>query len=175
VFLEDSAQFASQKIQFPTSRPDDVSYCPDAQLSNASAVRTTCQTVRTHIILKHHPFGQREFPSGPFSVSRSFELLWLASFRTFQQPVRTILSVRSSFRISCQTQIWEEWYNRPDDVDSRPDALIHKAERQSAWSGRPCIRYGNWVHQISRPDDCSPDLDAQRLYMKITCSGHATV
>jgi len=47
MFPEDSAQFASQKIRFPTSRPDNVSYRPEAQLSNASAVWTTCQTVRT--------------------------------------------------------------------------------------------------------------------------------
>jgi len=26
-----------------------------------------------------------------------------------------------------KTQIWEDRCNYPDDVDSRPDALIHKA------------------------------------------------
>jgi hypothetical protein len=40
VLPEDSAQFASQKFRFPISRPDDVSYCPDAHLSKASSVRT---------------------------------------------------------------------------------------------------------------------------------------
>jgi hypothetical protein len=30
-----------RKIWFPASRPDDVSSRPDAQLSNASAIRTT--------------------------------------------------------------------------------------------------------------------------------------
>jgi len=102
-----------RKIWFPASRPD-------AQLSNAS-------TVRTHIRLKHHPSGRCGFPSGPSSVSRSFELLQLASVRTIQQPVRTILSVRSSFEISFRTQIWEDCCNRPDDVVSHPNALIHKA------------------------------------------------
>jgi hypothetical protein len=87
VFPEDSAQFASQKFWFPASHPDDVSYCPDAQLSKAPAVQTTCHTVRMHIRLKHHL-------SGPSSMSRSFELLQLASIRTFQQPIRTTLSVR---------------------------------------------------------------------------------
>jgi hypothetical protein len=100
VFPEDSAQFTSQKIWFPASRPDDVSYRPDAQLFNASAVRTMCQTVRTHIRLKHHPSGRHGFLSGPSYVSRSFELLRLASVRTIQQPVRMIHSVRSSLRIS---------------------------------------------------------------------------
>jgi len=51
-------------------------------------------------------------------VSRSFELLQLASIRTFQQPVRTTFSVRPSFRFSFQNQIWEDCCNRPDDVDS---------------------------------------------------------
>jgi hypothetical protein len=157
VFPEDSTQFVSQKIRFPASRPEDVSYRPDAQLSNASAIWTMCQTVRTHIILKHHPSRRRGFPSGPSSMSRSFELLQLASVQTFQQLVRTILSARSSFRISCQMQIWEDCCNRPDDVGSRPDAFIHKASiaiqiqtsrRQSAWSGRASIKYGNCVHQI---------------------------
>jgi hypothetical protein len=83
-----------------------------------------------------------------------------------------------------KTQIWEDCYNRPDDVDSRPDALIYKASiaiqiqtfgRQSAWSDRASIRYENFLHQISRPDDHSPGPDARSLYMEITCSGGATV
>jgi hypothetical protein len=102
VFPEDSAQFASQKIRFPASRSNDVSYRPDAQLSKALAVRMTCHTIRTHIRLKHHPPERRGFLSRPFSVSRSFELLQLASVQTFQQHIRTTLNVRSSFRISFQ-------------------------------------------------------------------------
>jgi hypothetical protein len=82
-----------------------------------------------------------------------------------------------------KTQIWEDCYNRPDDVDSRPDVLIHKAcieiqiqksERQPAWFGRSCIRYENCVHQISHLDDHPPGPDAQSLYMKIICSECAT-
>jgi hypothetical protein len=41
VLPEDSAQFKSQKIWFPASRLDNVTYRPDAQLSKASSVRTT--------------------------------------------------------------------------------------------------------------------------------------
>jgi hypothetical protein len=117
-------------------------------------------------------------------VSRSFELLQLAYVRMIQQPVRTTLNVRSSFRVSFQTQIWEDCCNRPDDVDSRPDTLIHKASiaiqiqmsgRQLAWSGRACIRYGNCMHQIDHPDAHPPSPDAQSLYMEITCSERATV
>jgi hypothetical protein len=39
--FKDSAQFTSQKIWFPASRSDDVSYRSDAQLSKASSVQTT--------------------------------------------------------------------------------------------------------------------------------------
>jgi hypothetical protein len=61
-----------------------------------------------------------------------------------------------------KTQIWKDSFNRLDDVDSRSDALIHKASsafkiktsgRQSSWSERACYTYGNCVHQINRPDD----------------------
>jgi hypothetical protein len=69
------------------------------------------------------------FPSGPSSVSRSFELLQLASVRTFQQHVWTPLSVRSAMGFLSKTQIWEDSCNCLDDVDSRPDALIRKASR----------------------------------------------
>jgi hypothetical protein len=67
------------------------------------------------------------FPSEPSSVSRSVELLQLASVRTFQQHVRTTLSVQQASGFLSKTQLWEVCCNRPDDVDSRPDALIHKA------------------------------------------------
>jgi hypothetical protein len=117
-------------------------------------------------------------------MSRSFKLLQLASVWTIQQPVRTTLSVRQASGFLSKTQIWEDCCNRPDNVDSRPDALIHKAsiaiqiqtsKRQSSWSGRTSIKYGNCVHQISRPNDHPPGSDARSLYMKITCSGHGTV
>jgi hypothetical protein len=83
-----------------------------------------------------------------------------------------------------KTQIWEDCYNRPDDMDSLPNALIHKASiaiqiqtsgLQSAWSGRASIRYGNCVYLINRSDDHRLDLDARSLCMEITCSQRATV
>jgi hypothetical protein len=75
------------------------------------------------------------------------------------------------------TQIWEDCYNRLDDVDSCPDVLIHKASIaiQIQTSGRVSIRYGNCVHQISHPDDHPPGPDARSLYMEITYSERATV
>jgi len=177
LFNRDSAQFASQKILFPTSRPDDVSYRLDAQMSKAPAVWTTCHTVRTHIRLKHHPSGRHGFPSRPSSVSRSFELLQLASAWTIQ-------CLTKALQFLSETQIWEDRCNCSDDVDSRPDALIHKASiviqiqtsgRQLSWSGRSCIKYRNCIHQINRPDDNPPSLDARSLNMEITCSERETV
>jgi hypothetical protein len=117
-------------------------------------------------------------------VSRSFELLQLASVRTFQQPVQTTLSVRPSFRFSFQNQICEDCCNRPDDVDSRSDVLHLKASSQFKlncpdtclpWSGRAYARYRNCVQQITRPDVHPPGPDARSLYKEITCSGRATV
>jgi hypothetical protein len=149
-----------------TIRPDNMSYRPDAHLSKASSVQTT-RTFRPDLPL-----------------SRSFDLLQLASVRTFQQHIRTTLSVRQASGFLSKSQLWEDRCNRPDDVDSRPNALIHKVSiaiqiqtsgRQSAWSGRECIRYGNCVHQINRPNDHPPGLDARSLYMEITCSGRAIV
>jgi hypothetical protein len=154
VFSEDSAQFASQKIRFPASRPDDVSYRPDAQLSNASAFRTMCQTIWTHIKLKHHPSGRRGFSSEPSSVSRSFELLQLASVQTFQQHVRTPLGLQPATGFLSKTQIWEVRCNRPDDVESRPDALIHKA---------------SIAFKSKRPDVNPLGPDASASDMEIAC------
>jgi hypothetical protein len=161
-----------------------VSYCLDAHLSKASAVRKTCHTVRTPICSKHHPSGRCGFPSGPSPVSRSFELFQLASVRTFRQYIRTTLSVQQASGFLSKTQLWEDCCNRLDDVDSHPDALIDKASiaiqmqtsgRRSLWLKRACIRYGNCVHQINHLDDHSLGPDARSLSMEITCSESATV
>jgi hypothetical protein len=97
----------------------------------------------------------------------------------FQQHVQTTLSVRPTMGFLSKTQIWEDRCNRSDDMDSRPDALIHKASiafkfqtsgRQSSWFGRTSYLYGNRVHLINRPDDHSLDPDALSLDMEIACS-----
>jgi len=83
-----------------------------------------------------------------------------------------------------EAQLWEDRCNRLDDLDSRPNALIHKASiaiqiqtsgRQSTWPRRSCIRYENCVHQINRLDDHPPGPDARSLYMEITCNRCANV
>jgi len=109
-------------------------------------------------------------------VSRSFELLQLVSVWTFQQHIRMTLSVRQAMGFLSKTHIWEDCCNHPDDVDSHPDALIHKASpafktqmfgRQPLWYGHTSYLYGNCVHQINRPDDHSFGLDARSPDMEI--------
>jgi hypothetical protein len=71
-----------------------------------------------------------------------------------------------------KTQIWEDHCNRPDDVDSHPEELIHKAScafkiqtsgQQPSWFGRASYLYGNSVHQINRPDDYCLGLNGRSL------------
>jgi hypothetical protein len=135
VLPEDSAQSTSQKnpVLYQLSGRRDI---PSGRPFVQSIIRP----------------NDENFPSKPSTVSRSFKLLQLAFVRTFQQPVRTTLSVRQATRFLFKTQIWEVCCNHPNDVDSRSDALIHKASiafkiqasgRQSSWSERASFRYGN--------------------------------
>jgi len=97
-----------------------VSSRPDAHLSTVPSDRTRCHTVRTpnrpsiicpddvHFCSDLHCFDKLQFQ--------------LASIRTSQQPFWTPLSeILSKFNLR------EDCFNRPDDVDSRPDALLYKA------------------------------------------------
>jgi hypothetical protein len=100
-----------------------------------------------------HP-DDENFPPGPSFMSRNFELLQLASVRTFQQYVRTPLSVQLAMRFLSKIQICEDRCNSSDDVNSRPDALII---RQVA-------------HSKFRRPDASPHVpDARATYMEIAC------
>jgi hypothetical protein len=138
-----------------------VIYRPDAQLS------------------KHHPSERQELSVQPF--------LCVEKLRTAPACIRpNVLAAHPnttqcsiSYGFLSKTQIWEDSCNRPDDVDSRPDALIHKAsrafkiktsKRQSSWSGRMSYIYGNCVHQINHPDDMFYASDTRSLYMEIACS-----
>jgi hypothetical protein len=103
---------------------------------------------RPHVQSIFRP-NEENFPSGPSSMLRSLKLLQLASVRTFQQHVRTTLGVRPAMGFPSKTQIWEDCCNCPDNVDSHPNTLIHKASiafkiqtsrRQSSWSGHSTIR-----------------------------------
>jgi hypothetical protein len=102
-------------------RSDGVSHRPDDSTDQASTVRTTCILVWTFIVSRSHctslhPSGRLSSPSWRLSVIEQLQIL-------------------SKFNLR------EDCFNRSDDVDSRPDTLIHKAriaiqispsERQSA-------------------------------------------
>jgi len=143
-----------------------------------SAVRTTCHPVRTSICPLFHPSGRHvhpdRTPDRPASSVRTTYLsvrtlhcikkllFQLASVRTSQQPVRTPNSDRSASD-SFQVQNMGRLINRPDDVVSRPDALIHKARIaiQISPSGRQSALVRTRVQLIwklrfdfSRPDVC---------------------
>jgi hypothetical protein len=137
----------SEDFRFPVSRPDDVSSRPDPHLSTISSVRTHD---RPSIIR----LDNVEFCSDP-SLCRDGWCLHPSG------RLSGLDQVSDSF----QVQIREDWFNRPDDVDSRPDVLIHKARiaiqipssrRLSAWSGRALNRYGNCTFDFNRPDACLP-------------------
>jgi hypothetical protein len=75
--------------------------------------------------------------------------------------VRALVRARGELGFPSQTQIWEDNYNRPDDVCSRPDALLHKAslafnvqpsELQSSWSERSSFIYENLQLKFNRSD-----------------------
>jgi hypothetical protein len=142
-------------------------YRPHAQLSKASSVRTT-KTFRPDL-----PFCREAsncstlHPSGRFSSTSErhsvFDQLW---------------------DFFPKTQIWEDRCNYPDDVDSRPNALIHKASsafkiqtsgHQTSWSGCTSYIYENYMHQINRPDNHSFGPNERSLNMEIVCSEGATV
>jgi hypothetical protein len=140
--------------------PDDMDFCQDAKVFIALFVRMTW------------------IPIGTF--------LCVEKLRTARTCIRPDVSaarlddpqcLTKASRFLSKTQIWEDRCNRPD-------ALIHKASitiqiqtsrLQSALSGRPCIKYGNCVHQFNSPDDHPSSPDARSLYMEITYSGCATV
>jgi hypothetical protein len=71
-----------------------------------------CQPFGRRDILSGRPTAQsiirpddENFPSGPSSVSRSFELFQLALVRTFQQHVWTPLGVQPAMEFPSKTQL----------------------------------------------------------------------
>jgi hypothetical protein len=109
VLPEDSAQFTSQKIWFPASRPDDVSYRLDTQLSKASSVQTT-RTFRPDLPLCReasncsslHSSGHFSSTSGRLSVFDKLQDFFpkhnywkiAATVRTTWIPVMMLSSIR---------------------------------------------------------------------------------
>jgi len=147
-------------------RPDDVSYRPDAHQTKVSSIRTTWIPVRTFLCvekLRTAPACIRSDdsaarPDDPHCSIKLQDFFPKHRYGKITETVRTTwipVRTRSSIR-----QVSQFKSGRLGASHHDPDA---------------CIRFGNCVHQISRPDDLSPDLDARSLYMEITCSGRATV
>jgi hypothetical protein len=145
-------------------------------LSTVPSVRTTCLTVRTLVRPSIIRPDNVHFPSEYLSVIDQLQIL-------------------SKFRIR------ENWYTRPNDMDSRLDALIHKARiaiqiSPSGWqsalvrtrvhqlmklpirlqsSEHAHSKYGNCVLKFSRTDAHPPWSGRAKPYMESNCRGRATV
>jgi hypothetical protein len=119
LFNSDSAiQSASRRFYIIYKSENSVTCQPFGRCDIPSGRPTVQSIIRPN---------DENFPFGPSSMSRNFELLQLASVRMFQQHVRTTLSVRQASGFLSKTQLWKVCCSCPKDVDSRPDALIHKA------------------------------------------------
>jgi hypothetical protein len=109
VLPEDSVQSTSQKNRIPCSRPDDVIYCLDVQLTKAWSVRMT-RTFRPDLPLCQEASNCSNLhPSGHFSSTSGwhlvFDKLWdffpkhrygkiAATIRMMWIPVRMCSSIR---------------------------------------------------------------------------------
>jgi hypothetical protein len=97
---------------------------PDAHLSIIPSVWTTCHTVRT---------PDRPSIICPDDVHSRPDLHYLRSYCSSFHPFGRLSSLSGRLSVIHQLQILskfnlrEDCFNRPDDVDSRSDALIHKA------------------------------------------------
>jgi hypothetical protein len=110
VMTEDSKRFSRQKFSESLSAIRTiVPSRPDAHLSTIPSVRTTCLTVRMLVKPSIIRPDDVQFPSGRLS-----------------SPSR-LLSVIDQLQILSKFNLREDCFNRQNDVDSRPDALIHKA------------------------------------------------
>jgi len=122
----------------------------DAHLSTAPSVRTMCHTVRTPRQTKHHLSGRRSFPSGP-SLFREATVPALHPSGRLSNP-SGCLSVIDQLQILSKFNLREDCFNRPNDMDSHPDALIHKARIaiQISPSGRLSALVQTRVQQLRK-------------------------
>lgn len=159
-------QIPTHRSQIPSFCPDDSKKRPDSHQLATSVQMTWQYCLDAHQCLETSNCS-RLHPSG-----RHGNTIWMP------------LSVQTAMGFLSKTQIWEDSCNRLEYMDSRPDALIHKAcrafkiqtsGRQSSWSRCSCFIYENCVHQINRPDDRCYGPNAPSLVMEIVCNESATV
>jgi hypothetical protein len=126
--------------------------------------RRLCAEFKVVSSVPLQPSGQRVILSGRRELSvRTF--LCVKKLRTVPSYIRTDVSTARPDAVLCsisywifffpKTQIWEDSYNRSDDVYFRPDALIHKQVVHS---------------KFRRPDVSLHGPDIQASYMEIKCS-----
>jgi len=115
----------SENLWFPVSRPDDCAI-PSGRLSVQYSIRPDDVPYPPDARqIKHHPSGRRDFLPGRTSVSRSFCSSLNPSGRLSSPP--GCLSVNNQLQILSKFNLREDCFNRPNDMDFRPDALLHKA------------------------------------------------
>jgi hypothetical protein len=114
-----------QRFRFPVSRPDDRAI-PSGRPSVHCSTRPDDVSYRPDTRhTKHHPSRRHTFSVRTSTVSRSYCFSLYPSGRLNNPSGR--LSVIDQIRILSKFNLREDCFNRPDEVDSRPNALIHKA------------------------------------------------
>jgi hypothetical protein len=127
-----------------------VSSRPDAYLSTVPSIRTTCHTVRTPDRPSIIRPDDLHFSSGPVLYREATVPVLHPSGRLSSPSGR--LSMINQLQIFSKFNLREDFFNRPDDVDSRPEALIHKARIaiQISPSGRQSALFRTRVHQLRK-------------------------
>jgi hypothetical protein len=138
-----------------------VIFRPDAQLS------------------KHHSSGRRELSVRTFLYVKKLRTIPSCICPDVSATRPDVVQCSTSYGISSKTQIWEDSCNFPNDVCSRPNALLHKASHafkvqqsgcHSSWFGHSNFIYENCMHQFNLPDDNLHGPKAPSLDMEIACS-----
>jgi hypothetical protein len=162
VLPEDSTQFASQKIRFPASRPDHVSYRLNAHHSKASSVWTT-RTFSPNLPLclevlncsSLHPSGRFSNTFGRLSVFDQLQDFFpkhrYGKIAATVWKTWTSVRTRSSIR-----QVSQFKSRRPDSSQHGPDAraldmkiacIKSTVGRPFPWSGHTKPLYGNYLQR----------------------------
>jgi hypothetical protein len=124
-YFRDSALVTSQNNRFPVNRPNDraipsgllsvhCSICPDDMACRPEARQ-----------IKHHPSRRCVISVRTLHCIEKL-LFQFSSVRTYQQPVRTPLSIRPSFRFFPFSVMGRLMQPSGQRVFSRPDALLLK-------------------------------------------------
>jgi len=123
-YSEDSV-YKSENLWFPISRPDDRAISSGRPSVHCSIRLEDMPYHPDASQTKHHPSERRAFSVQTSTVSRTYCSSLYPSGRLSSPSGR--LSVIDQIRILSKFNLREDCFNRLDDIDSRPNALIHKA------------------------------------------------